>query len=161
MVIVDVTDKANPVKISSITYPNIGYTHQGWFTEDFKYFLLGDELDERFFGGKTRTIILDLTDLDNPLFHFEHFGVTDAIDHNGYVKGNLFFQANYTAGVRILDISSIENKNINEIGYFDTHPENDIADFDGAWNVYPYLPSGNIIVSDINRGLFIIRKSKS
>jgi len=161
VIIVDVTDKENPVKISSIAYPNIGYTHQGWFTDDFKYFLLGDELDEQNFGGKTRTIIFDFTDLDNPLLHFEHFGATDAIDHNGYVKGNLFYQANYTAGVRILDISSIENKNINEIGYFDTHPENDISGFDGAWNVYPYLPSGNIIISDINRGLFVIRKSKS
>lgn len=161
VVIVDVTDKANPVKISSITYPNIGYTHQGWFTEDFKYFLLGDELDERNRGTNTRTIIFDFTDLDNPVFHFDYLGQSAAIDHNGYVKGNLFFQANYTAGVRIIDITNIENKDIEEVGFFDTYPENNNTRFDGAWNVYPYLPSGNIIVSDINRGLFIIRKSKS
>ncbi|WP_439129935.1 choice-of-anchor B family protein, partial [Polaribacter sp.] len=161
VVIVDVTDKANPIKLSSITYPNIGYTHQGWFTEDFKYFLLGDELDERNRGSNTRTIIFDFTDLDNPLYHFDYLGKFAAIDHNGYVKGNLFFQANYTAGVRIIDITNIENKDIEEVGFFDTYPENNNTGFDGAWNVYPYLPSGNIIISDINRGLFIIRKSKS
>lgn len=161
VIIVDVTDKTNPIKLSSITYPNIGYTHQGWFTEDFKYFLLGDELDEINNGVNTRTIVFDFTDLDNPLYYFDYLGKSAAIDHNGYVKDNLFYQANYTAGVRIIDISNIGNKDINEIGFFDTHPENDNTAFNGAWNVYPFLPSGNIIVSDINRGLFIIRKSKS
>ncbi|WP_299668508.1 choice-of-anchor B family protein [uncultured Polaribacter sp.] len=161
VVIVDVTDKQNPTQISSISYANIGYTHQGWFTDDFKYFILGDETDELEKGVNTRTIIFDFSDLDNPKHHFDYLGKSAAIDHNGYVKGNLFFQANYTAGVRILDISDIENKNFTEIGYFDTHPENDNTAFNGAWNVYPYLPSGNIIISDINRGLFVIRKSKT
>lgn len=161
VVIVDVSDKENPVEISSITYSDIGYTHQGWFTEDFKYFLLGDELDERRKGINTRTIVFDFTDLDNPTFHFDYLGPTAAIDHNGYVKGNLFYQANYTAGVRVIDISNINGKEFTEIGFFDTYPDNDNTSFNGAWNVYPYLPSGNIIISDINRGLFIVRKSNS
>ncbi|MFD2529748.1 choice-of-anchor B family protein [Polaribacter marinaquae] len=161
VVIADVTDKQNPVKISSISYSNIGYTHQGWFTEDFRYFILGDELDERDKGLNTRTIVFDFTDLDNPKHHFDYSGPTAAIDHNGYVKDNLFFQASYTAGVRIIDISNIDAKSFTEVGFFDTYPENDNTAFNGAWNVYPYLPSGNIIISDINRGLFVIRKSKT
>lgn len=161
VVIIDVTDKNNPQKISSITYPFIGYTHQGWFTEDLHYFLLGDELDERDFGVNSRTIIFDFTDLDNPKFHFEYEGPTPAIDHNGYVKDNLFYLANYTAGVRILDISDIANKNITEIGFFDTFPKNNNTDFDGVWSVYPYFESGNIVVSDSNNGFFLIRKSNS
>lgn len=161
VVIADITDKQNPVKISSISYSNIGYTHQGWFTEDFKYFILGDELDERDKGLNTRTIVFDFTDLDNPKHHFDYSGPTAAIDHNGYVKDNLFFQASYTAGVRIIDISNIDAKSFTEVGFFDTYPENDNTAFNGAWNVYPYLPSGNIIISDINRGLFVIRKSKT
>ena len=159
VVLVDVTDKTTPVTISTISYQNIGYTHQGWFTEDQKYFILGDEIDERNFGGNTRSIIFDFTDLDNPIFHTDYLGATNAIDHNGYVKGNTFYQANYTGGVRMIDISNIESKNLTEIGYFDTFPDNDLANFRGAWNVYPYFPSGNIIISDINRGFFIIRKS--
>ncbi len=158
--IVDVTDKNNPIQISTINYSNIGYTHQGWFTEDMKYFLLGDELDELRFGGNTRTIVFDFTDLDNPTFHMEYDGPTEAIDHNGYVKDGLFYIANYTAGVRVVDVSDIGNQNMTEVGFFDTHPVKNSAAFNGAWNVYPYFDSGNIIISDIEGGLFIIRKSQ-
>ena len=161
VVIVDITDKSNPIKLSAISYSNVEYTHQGWFTEDFKYFILGDELDELRKGLNTRTVIFDFTDLDNPVHHFDYSGSSAAIDHNGYVKGDTYYLASYTAGVRMLDISNIEEKSITEVGYFDTYPDNDMAAFNGVWNVYPYFPSGNIIVSDINSGFFVIRKSGS
>lgn len=158
VVIVDISDKANPKNISKISYPNVGYTHQGWFTENQKHFILGDELDEQKFGNKTRTIVFDFTDLDNPKQDFIYTGPTDAIDHNGYVKNNTFYLANYTAGVRFIDISNINSKTITETAYFDTYPENDGASFNGVWNVYPYFKSGKILISDIKRGLFIIKK---
>jgi choice-of-anchor B domain-containing protein len=159
IVIADVTDKTNPTVISKITYSNVKYAHQGWFTEDLKYFILGDELDEFRLGNKTRSIIFDFTDLDNPLYHFDYFGSTNAIDHNGYVKDNVYYQANYTAGVRMIDVSNTENKSFSEIGFFDTFPNNNSMAFNGVWNVYPYFPSGNIIISDIDNGFFVIRKS--
>jgi choice-of-anchor B domain-containing protein len=159
VVIVDVTDKANPTRISTINYANIGYTHQGWFTEDMRYFILGDELDERNFGINTRNIVFNFSDLDNPTFHMDYIGPTTAIDHNGYVKDNLFFLANYSAGVRMIDIANIGSSTMTEVGFFDTNPLNDNASFNGVWNVYPFFASGNIILSDINRGFFIIRKS--
>ena len=161
VVIADVTDKSTPIKISDISYSNVGYTHQGWFTEDLNYFILGDETDERDIGTNTRTIVFDFSDLDAPSFHMDYLGASTAIDHNGYVKGNTFYQASYRAGVRMIDISQIASSTMTEIGYFDTHPENDNTGFNGVWNVYPYLPSGNIIVSDIERGLFVIKKSGS
>ncbi|CAM1359327.1 Choice-of-anchor B domain-containing protein [Tenacibaculum litoreum] len=158
IVIVNITDKSNPVTISKISYANVGYTHQGWFTENQQYFILGDELDEQKFGNNTRTIVFDFSDLDNPKQHFTYNGPTKAIDHNLYVNGTTLYLANYTAGIRFIDISNIESKNITEVAYFDTHPENDNANFNGAWNVYPYFKSGKIVVSDINRGLFILKK---
>ena len=161
VVIADVTDKSSPVKISSISYSNVKYAHQGWFTEDMKYFILGDELDELQVGNNTRTVIFDFSDLDAPTFHFDYFGPTAAIDHNGYVKNNKYYFANYRAGLRILDISQIASSTVTEIGFFDSYQENDGTAFDGAWNVYPYFPSGNIIISDINRGLLVVRKSDS
>ncbi|UAM97850.1 choice-of-anchor B family protein [Polaribacter litorisediminis] len=160
VVIVDISDKSNPIQLSAISYSNVRYTHQGWFTEDFNYFILGDELDEFRLGNKTRSIIFDFKDLDNPKLHFEYLGTTDAIDHNGYVKDNIYYQANYTAGVRMLDISDIENKIMTEVGFFDTHPTNNLAQFNGAWNVYPYFESNVIVISDIERGLFLIKKSE-
>ena len=157
--IVNVKDKDNPVQISTFQYANIGYTHQGWFTEDQRYFILGDETDERDLGFNSRTLIFDLSDLDNPVLHDTYLGKTAAIDHNGYVKGDAFYLANYTAGVRILDISGIDGKSIIEEGFFDTYPSDNTAAFEGVWSVYPFFESEKIIVNDINSGLFVIKKS--
>ncbi len=157
VVILDVTDKSNVQFISSVSYTNIGYTHQGWFTEDQRHFLLGDETDELGFGFNTRTIIFDFTDLDNPSQFFDYTGPTEAIDHNGYVRGDKFYLANYSAGMRVIDISDIANQNMSEIGFFDTNPNNNAASFDGAWSVYPYFASGNIVISDTERGFFLVK----
>lgn len=160
VVIVDVTDKANPVTISTFFYSNTGYTHQGWFTADKRYWILGDELDEVDFGFNSKSVIIDMTDIDNPVLKGEYFGATEAIDHNGFVRGNEFFLANYTAGLRILNTANIENTNtMTEVGFFDTYIPDNSAQFRGAWNNYPYFPSGSIIISDINSGLFILRKN--
>tara|TARA_A100000171_G_C2140315_1_gene154840 strand:+ start:13179 stop:14603 length:1425 start_codon:yes stop_codon:yes gene_type:complete len=147
IVVIDISDKNNPQHISEMTYPDMVYAHQGWFTEDKNYFLLGDEADESDSGFNTRTVIFDVSDLDNPTLHFEFFGTTAAIDHNGYVVGDKFFMAAYNAGIRVLDISDIANQNISEYGYFDTFPSNNQAGFSGAWNVYPFFSSRNIVIS--------------
>lgn len=160
IVIADITDKSNPITLSTIRYSNVGYTHQGWLTEDQRFFLIGDELDEQSVGFNTRTIVFDVEDLDNPVFHMDYIGVTPAIDHNGYIKGNTFYLANYRAGIRAIDISNIANKTMTEIGFFDTFPLNNTAEFSGAWNIYPFFRSGNIVISDINSGFILIKKSK-
>ncbi|WP_091406574.1 choice-of-anchor B family protein [Aquimarina amphilecti] len=159
IVIADITDKNDPITISTINYENIGYTHQGWFTENQRFFLLGDELDEQRVGFNTRTVVFDFEDLDNPKFHMNYIGSTPAIDHNGYVKGNKFYLANYRAGIRIIDISGIASMSMTEIGYIDTFPSNNSAGFSGAWNVYPYFESGNIVISDINSGFILVKES--
>lgn len=161
IVIADVTDKANPIVLSTISYTDIGFTHQGWFTEDQRYFLLGDEFDEPNVGFNTRTIVFDFNDLDNPQFHFDYIGTTAATDHNGYVKGDKFYLSSYRAGLRVLDISDIANKNITEIGYFDSYPSSNSAAQNGAWSVYPYFESGNIVISDIESGFFVVRKANT
>ena len=163
VVILDVTDKSNVIKISDLVYPQLGYTHQGWFTEDQRYFILGDETDEQDFGFNTRTLIFDFADLDNPTLFSTYSGPSQAIDHNGYVKGNLFFMANYRAGLRVLDITNISLaiNPMTEVGFFDTFPSDNGTGFNGAWSVYPYFASENIVINDIERGLFIIRKSGS
>ncbi len=159
VVLVDVTDKEAPVLISSFQYGNISYTHQGWVTEDHRYLLLGDEGDEINFGFNSRTLVFDLTDLTNPMPLTPYIGATTAIDHNGYVLGNEFYLANYSAGLRVMDISGISGQSITEKAYFDTQPENNTASFTGAWSVYPYFESGKIIVSDIGSGLFVLAKT--
>ena len=157
--IVDVTNKSNPITIATIDYTNVSYTHQGWLTENQRYFLLGDETDEIDFGNNSRTMIFDFQDLDNPQFHFDFFWPTPATDHNGYVKGNKFYLANNAAGLRVLDISDIDNSNVALDGYFDSYPSNDAAGFNGSWNVYPYFESGHIVISDRAEGFLLVKPS--
>ena len=160
LVVIGVTDKQNPKTIAEISYQNTQYVHQGWFDKTQRFFIVGDELDELNSGGKTRTLVFDLNDLDNPVLHHTYYGPTNAIDHNGYVLGDLFYLANYSAGIRVIDISDLADKNMEEIGFFDTFPEHNSTTFNGAWNAYPFFESGVIAISDINRGLFLIKKSQ-
>ena len=155
--VVDVTDKSAPLSLSSTTYPQLAYVHQGWLTEDHRYFLLGDELDEQDFDLSTRTHVLDVSDLDAPEHLYAHDLGTQATDHNLYVRGNRVYEANYTSGLRVLEFGDLAGREIEEIAFFDTFPADDSRKSSGAWSVYPYLPSGTIIVSDIQNGLFVLR----
>ncbi len=155
--IADVTDRENPVAIARGEYPNVGYAHQGWLTEDHRHFFMGDELDE-VQGGveRTRTLVWDVADLDDPLLLKEHFAETGTIDHNQYVRGNRLYQANLMSGLRVLDISDVENPV--EIGFFDTVPDDSgLPAFGGAWSNYPFFESGIVVVSSWGEGLFVVR----
>ena len=154
--VVDVTDKTALRVLSSITYPELGFVHQGWLTADHRYFLLGDESDEIDFGVPTRMHVFDVSDLDAPEYLFPHELETRATDHNLYVRGNLVFAANYTSGLRVLEIGELANRELREVAFFDTFPQSDGVPLEGAWSVYPYLPSGTVIVSDIHNGLFVL-----
>lgn len=155
--IVDVTDKTEPRPLSAASYPGLAYVHQGWLTEDQRYFYLDDELDELVGRAeRTRMLIWDVSDLDDPVLVGEHFGSTGATDHNLYVKGDRVYQANYQAGLRVLDISDPESPV--EVAYFDTTPwEGDPAGFNGAWTAFPFFESGTVIVSSMNEGLFVLK----
>ena len=159
LTIVDVSNKESPVQISRTGYTNRGYTHQGWLTEDQAYLLLGDELDERNFAAitNTRTLIWNVQDLDNPVHTGDYIGPSTSIDHNQFIVGNYSYQANYTSGLRILDISDIANSNLAEVGFFDIYPSSDSTTFNGAWGVYPFFASGIVIVSGIEQGLYILQ----
>ena len=159
LIILDVTDKKKPELISSIEYSNAGYTHQGWISDDHKYFFLGDELDELKIGHRTKTRVFDIQNLENPIIHNTYYGQTASIDHNLYVKGSKIYMANYTSGMRVVDFNNISDNDFREEGYFDTYPSDNSTNFFGAWNVYPFFSSGVILISDINSGLFIVKSS--
>jgi len=164
--IVDVTNKAATVRLSSKTYAGAGYIHQGWFTEDQRYFFMDDELDEQggTTGGRTRTHLWDVSDLNNPVYRGFTDLATTSIDHNMYVKDGFLFETNYTTGLRMFkigDLTGASSQWLTEVAYYDTYSANDGASFNGAWNNYPYFPSGNIAISDINGGLFVVQPNVS
>jgi choice-of-anchor B domain-containing protein len=142
-------------QLSSSTYPNAEYTHSGWWSEDKQFVIVHDELDEQRHSLLTTINIFDISSLTNPQLAGTWTGPTRAIDHNGFVRGNRYYMSNYERGMTVLDISDPAAPL--EVGYFDTYPVSDNAAFNGAWGVYPFLPSGIILVSDINSGLFILQ----
>ena len=156
--IADVTDKANPVKLSSIGYPNTAYAHQGWLSEDHRYFFMDDESDEGAgLVSTTRTLIWDVQDLEDPVLATEYFSSSTAADHNQYVRGNYLYQSNYESGLRILDISSpLEPE---EVAFFDVMPNNEGPGFNGSWSNYPYFESGIVVVTSIDEGFFVLHPS--
>ncbi len=159
--IVDVTDKENPKPLAAATYPGIAYAHQGWLTEDQRYFYLDDELDELVgLATRTRTLVWDIAELEDPVLVGEYFGSSGATDHNLFIKGDRMYQANYQAGLSVIDISDPENPV--EVGSFDTTPYGDgnAPGFNGAWTAYPFFASGTVIVSSMNEGLFILRPQR-
>ena len=154
--IADVTDASNTTLISSTGYPGASYTHQGWLTEDHRYFLSNDELDEQGSGINTTTFIWDMLDLSAPLIIGTFVSSTSAIDHNLYTHNGYVYQSNYRAGLRILDTENIADAILEEVAYFDVYPSSNSAQFDGTWSNYPYFPSGVIAVSHIGEGLFLL-----
>ncbi|MFW6084705.1 MAG: choice-of-anchor B family protein [Gemmatimonadota bacterium] len=154
--IADVTDKDEPVALSTGSYPDAAYVHQGWLTEDHRYFIQNDELDElNGAQASTRMLVWDVEDLDDPILVEEHFGPSGATDHNLYVRGDLLFHSNYHFGLRVVDVSNPTAPV--ELGYFDTHPSDDDPGFKGSWSNYPWFDDGIIGVTSAREGFFLLR----
>jgi choice-of-anchor B domain-containing protein len=157
----DVTDKAAPARLSSTTYPTASYVHSGWPTTDQRYIVVHDELDELRRGLRTQIYTLDVGDLRTPSLVTSYTGATTSTDHNGYTIGNRYYVSHYKRGLVIFDVTNPQA--LSEIGSFDTYlsPSANSAGTDGAWGVYPFLPSGTLLVSDIENGLFLLRRNET
>ena len=108
--------------------------------------------------NETRTIVWDLTDLDDPQVLTQYFNKNASSDHNLYIKDNLMYQSNYVSGLQIIDISDPANPT--RVGYFDTFPfVEDAAGFDGSWSNFPYFKSGVVIMTSGTEGLFVLETS--
>ncbi len=155
----DATTPGSEKKLSEFSYNDVPsssqYVHSGWWSEDKRFIFVHDEFDEYRGGLNTTLRVYDITSLTNPTLAGVWKGDTKAIDHNGFVRGNRYYMSNYRRGLTILDITDPATPQ--EVGFFDTFSASDSNGFDGAWGVYPFLPSGLILVSDINGGLFIMR----
>lgn len=154
--IFDVSNKNQPLHVANFTYPGIARAHQGDLTADRRFWLLGDMMDEHHTGVNTRTYAFDVSDLDHPLVlgHFSHS--TSAIDHDLQIVGQRVYEANWRAGLRVLDISSLPDLAFRELGYFDTVPDSDSIGHTGAFAPYVW-PDGVVSVSDTESGLFLLR----
>jgi choice-of-anchor B domain-containing protein len=160
--ILDVTDPENIINLypPRVFWPQAAYSHQIWLSEDRRYAYLNDELDEQNFGNPTITEIIDVSFLLGgpgtiPFVAGNFTNNNSAIGHNLYTKDGLIFESNYRSGLRLFCYEDDPLSPV-EIGFFDTYPDDDGPSFNGDWNNWPYFPSGTVILSDIERGLFVL-----
>ncbi len=156
--IYDATDPAAPTVVSTLPYASAAYTHQGWLTDDHRYFFLSDEVDELAGTVDARTTyIWDLSDLDDGLLIGEHRDGNTSIDHNMFVHDGLVHQSNYTSGLWIYDAWKAEQGRVTMRGYFDVFPSDDRTDFFGTWGNYPFFGDGKVVVTSSDEGLFVLQ----
>ncbi len=157
----DVTDKAAPVLLSSTTYSDASYTHSGWPTADQRHIFVHDETEEIFGGIRTQIYTMNVDDLRNPFIVASYQGPDTTTDHNGYVKDGFLYVSHYRRGLVVFDAS--DPLELKEVASFDSFlaPTSNSAGTDGAWGVYPFFPSGTVVVSDISNGLFVLRDGAS
>lgn len=156
--IYDVT--ANPMmpeRLARATYENASYTHSGALTKDHSTLISTDEGDESDHGINSTLYIWDVRKLSKPKLIGTYVADSKAIDHNIYSEGDALYHASYVNGFRILDLKDAHKGKLKEAAFFDTVPLVDAPEYDGVWAAYPYLPSGNILVGNMDGGLFIVR----
>jgi choice-of-anchor B domain-containing protein len=154
--VVDMTDKAAPVELSRTVYSGASYAHQGWLTEDHAHLLHNDEFDEADNGHYTRTYIWNFADLDAPVVLGTYEGGTNATDHNLFTHHGLLYEANYRSGMRVLDLAEVAAGTLTEVAWFDTDPSGDGPELRGAFSALPYFTREIVVVSDMQRGVFVL-----
>lgn len=157
----DVTNKSLPVRLSSTSYNNVTYTHSGWPSDNQQFLFFHDELEEIQRGLNTQIYTMDLSNLRSPSIVTSYTGATTTTDHNGYTKGNLYYVSHYRRGLVVFDVTNPNQ--LREVGHLDTFlsPAPNSSGTDGAWGVYPFLPSGTVLISDISNGLLLMRPNVS
>lgn len=147
--IVDVTDKSNPVLLGTQVTPT-AFTHNTWLSVDHKTLFTTDENNGSFLGA------YDVSDPTNiqELSRIQTAPGSNSVIHNTHILNDYAITSWYTQGVVIHDVSRPWNPI--EIAKYDTYPQSNGGGMDGCWGVYPFLPSGTIVASDIQNGLFVL-----
>lgn len=158
-VIADFTDPLAPVTLATLDpseYPQSGYNHSGWLSDDGNTYFMADEnwgMDIKVMdvSALPEISIIDTIDAgsDSPF----------SIPHNQIVYGDLLFSSYYYDGLQVWNIE--DPNNIEKIADFSTSNIEHRPRYEGAWGVYPFLPSGNILVSDMQEGLFVLKLNQA
>ena len=150
--VVDVSDKTNIQTMSSHPTP-CAFTHNIWVSDDNNYVFATDEQSACYVAAYDVSDIFNITQID---LIQDWSGTADVVPHNTHVLGDYLITSYYTSGVNIIDAS--DPFNLEEVAYYDTSPLSG-APMDGCWGAYPYLPSGLILATDQQEGLFVLCQS--
>lgn len=145
--VVNVADKANPVLMSSWKTPN-AFTHNMWFSDDNKNLFTTDEVTNGSIASYDVSNIFNPKEID--IWQPQDTGI---IPHNTHFINDFLVTSHYTIGINIIDVK--RPNNMIETGRYDTSPSYNYEGFHGCWGAYPWLPSGKILATDIETGLYV------
>ena len=145
---IDVTNRNNPQLFTAWKTPS-AFTHNMWFSDDGNYLFTTDEVRNGSIGAYDISEPLNPTRVDVWMP-----ADTGIIPHNTHFINDYLVTSHYTIGVSILDVK--RPNNMVEVGRYDTSPDYHYQGFHGCWGAYPWLPSGRILATDIERGLFVL-----
>ncbi|MCE2772704.1 MAG: choice-of-anchor B family protein [Bacteroidetes bacterium] len=146
--IVNMANKANPVVISTQATPT-NFTHNTWISDDRKFIFTTDENTNSYLGAYDVSNPNSVTEVDRIQSQFPNSG---SVVHNTHILNNWAVTSWYKDGFVITDITRPHN--MVNVGWYDTFNGTGNG-FEGAWGVFPYFPSGTIVVSNIDEGLFV------
>jgi choice-of-anchor B domain-containing protein len=147
--VIDVTNKANPTIITTQNTPSL-FTHNSWLNDAGNVLFTTDEVNDSYLAA------YDISDVNNitELGRIQVTPGSGSIIHNTHTLNDFEIVSWYKDGIAIIDVSRPNNMIV--VGTYDTYPQGSGNGFNGCWGVYPYLPSGNLVCSDIDNGLFVL-----
>lgn len=146
---IDVADPSNTQVMGTVSTPS-QFAHNAWVSDDGSHVFTTDEVNSGYIGA------FNVTDLGN-MFETDRIrssSGTDVIPHNVHVNNDFLVTSYYTDGIVVHDAKYPDK--LVEVGNFDTSPSFSGSGYNGSWGTYPFLPSGNILASDIEEGLYIL-----
>jgi len=149
MAIIDATNKSD-LKILG-TQNTYGYTHNSWLSDNGKTLFSTDET------SGTWVVAWDVSSPDDikELGKIQSTAGGEVIPHNTLWFNNFLITSYYTDGLVIFDATHPEA--LVKVAQIDTAPQFSGDGFNGCWGAYPFLPSGNILATDIEEGLYILK----
>lgn len=157
LTVYDFDNPASPVQIGALSnYVFQGYNHSSWLTDDGNYLVMADETWDM------PLKILDVSDPGNmsvvSTFKSTLLAPADttSIPHNPIIYGNYALVSYYHDGLQLFDIRDPNNP-VQIAGYDTDTISTNYNGYKGCWGVYPFLPSGNVLASDVAGGLFVLR----
>ena len=150
--VVDFSNPQTPKLLGTMTgYPGAGYNHSGWLSEDGQYYYMADETH----GSPVKTVsVANMEDIQ-VVDAYNAESTPTQIPHNPLVACQYLYVSYYYDGLQVYDVS--DPANVVRVLYYDTSTEPDGNNYKGAWGVNPFLPSGTILVADMQNGLFVFQ----
>lgn len=154
LVAIDVSNPENPQIMGTVSTPS-QFTHNAWVSKDGSHVFTTDEVEDGYVAAYDVTDLSNISETDR----IQSNPFDDVIPHNAHVLDNFIVTSYYTDGVVVFDAT--KPGNLTKVGQFDTSPNYSGGGFNGCWGAYPFLPSGNILASDIEEGLYILSSDYS